>query len=144
MGPEQQNEEEARNDRRDGKGQIDERNEPLLAAKGELGQAPCGGDAEYRIQRDDDKGCDQRQPDGRQRVRLGQRREVDVRAPPERLCEDGREREQQDETDEAKRDGDEQSADERGFGRTAGAGRKLAGGSRREGGMVADGEAAMR
>lgn len=52
---EQQNEEEACNDRRYGEWQVNERNEPLLAAEGELGETPCGGYTEYRIQRHDDK-----------------------------------------------------------------------------------------
>ncbi len=85
LGAEQQNEDEARDDRRDGEGQLDQRDERRLAAEVELGDRPGGGDAEDRVQRNRDRGDDQRQPDRRPSVRLADRGEPHLPALAQRF-----------------------------------------------------------
>ena len=78
---EHQHVDQARDHRRDRERQVDQRDQQLLAAEIELGDRPGGRDAEHEVQRHGDGRGQQRQPDGRQRIGLDERREVDAPSP---------------------------------------------------------------
>ena len=67
--------------------QVDQRDQHALAGKVELGDRPRRRDAEHEVERHRDRRGEQRQPDRRQRVGLGDRREVDAEALLQRLDE---------------------------------------------------------
>ena len=70
---EQEDEDESGDNRRNGKRQIDERDEERAALEVELRDGPRHDDAHHRVDRHDDHGRKQRQLDGRQGVRFAQR-----------------------------------------------------------------------
>ena len=107
MQPEHEDVDEARDNRGDGEGQINERDEERLAAELKLGDAPRRGDAEEDVQRHGDGGHEEREFDGGDGVRLTQRAEVGVPALAQRLREDIDQRQQQEDAEEERRDRDE-------------------------------------
>ena len=68
--PEQQHEHHARDDRRHGKRQIDQRDQQLLAAELEFADRPCRGHAEDEVRRHRDGGGSERELQRRDRVGL--------------------------------------------------------------------------
>ena len=84
-GAEQQHVDQARDHRRHREGQVDQRGQEGLALELELGDRPGGGDAEDQVERHGDRRDQQRQPDRRQRVGIGQRLEDLGRPVAERL-----------------------------------------------------------
>ena len=77
---EEQHEDQARDDRRNGERQVDQRDQQALAHEIELGDRPGRGDAEHEIQRHGDAGRQQGQPDGRQRVGIVKRWQIEANA----------------------------------------------------------------
>lgn len=84
---EHQDEQQARDDGRDGKGQVDQGDDPCLAAPVELGDRPGRRNAEGRVQRHGDCAYQQRQPDRRLRIRFRQGSDRKSPAAPQRLVE---------------------------------------------------------
>ena len=83
---EEQHEDQAGDDRRDGERQVDQRDQEVLSPELELGDAPRGGHAEDEIDRHRDRCGQQREPGRTERVRLPDR--VPVRVSPfEKACE---------------------------------------------------------
>ena len=89
---EQQHEHHPRDDRRDGKRQVDERDEQLLSAELKLADGPRGGHAEHEIRRHRDGGGRQRQAKRGHRVGFGDRVDISTPAEPERFGENGGQR----------------------------------------------------
>ena len=78
LGAEEQHEDEARDHRRHGKRQVDQRDEQLASRKPEARDCPRRRDAERHVQRHRKPGHHRRQPQGTPRLRLGDRRPVDL------------------------------------------------------------------
>ena len=91
----------------------------LLPAKIELGDGPGRGDAEDDVERHRDGGDDQRQPDGGQRIGLGQRlqrhAEAFVEVPPKTP----RQRQHQEQRDEGNGERDKRPASSDGWSSVA-------------------------
>ena len=85
---EQQHIDQARDDRRHREGQVDQRVQDALALELELGDGPGGRETEDDIGGNGDGGDEQRQPDGGERVGVGEGGEIGAEACPERLDED--------------------------------------------------------
>ena len=105
---EKQDKDEAGHDRRDGEGQINERDQEGLAAKLELGDGPGGGDAEDEVERHADGRDEQGEPNRGERVRLGERTQIEPDARGERLIEDVDQRQQKKKQGKGERDGGEE------------------------------------
>ena len=90
--PEELNENQSGDDRRDGKGKIDQRREQALAAEIETGDRPRGANAKHSVCRHAQDRDDERQPDRRQRLRGLDRFDVGLRSVAKRLDEDEHER----------------------------------------------------
>ena len=103
---------QAGDDRRDREGQVDQRDQEGLARELELGDRPGGGDAEDEVERHRDRRDEQRQPDGRQRVGVGERGEDRRRSPCAKAsAKTGDQRQQQEEREEG--EGERRSARQR-------------------------------
>ena len=116
----QQHEDQPGDDRRDGEGQVNQRQQEVLAPELELGDGPGGGDAEQDVQRDGDRRRQQGQPDRAERVRVPQRLQVRPPAARERLREDGGQRQAEKEAQKRQCRQDEHQADRPGFRRQPG------------------------
>ena len=99
---------QARHHRRDRERQVDQRHQEGLAGEVELGNGPGGGDAEDGVERHGDGGGGQGQFDRGQRVFVAERRESLAPAVRQRLAEDHRQRQHQDQADEGQHDGAQQ------------------------------------
>ena len=115
VGAEGQHEAEARDDRRDGKRQVDQGDQQGLAAKVVFGDEPCGGDAEDGVQRHGDGGDDQGQLDRRCSLGVGEGFDGLERAFREGLGEDGDEGGEQQERQEDDDNGDQARSGTAGF-----------------------------
>jgi hypothetical protein len=104
---EQQHVDEARHHRRDREGQVDQGDEEALAPELELRDRPGGRDAEHQVERHRDRRDREGEPDRRPGVRVLEGFEIGRKALPERLDEDGRERQDQEQSEEQERDGEE-------------------------------------
>ena len=116
LAAEEQDEHHARDDRRHGERQIDQRDQQLLSAKLKLADRPCRGDAEDQVRRHRDRGGRQRQRERRHRVGFADRRHVGRPSQPKRFGEDGDERHREKEKQKTQRDGGQQPPDGRGLG----------------------------
>ncbi len=105
---EDQHVDQARDHRRHRERQVDQRDQQVLAAEAELGDRPGRGHAEDEVQRHRDRRGQQRQPDRVQRIRLGDRREIDAEPLLQRLVEHERQRHEQEQREERQRDADQQ------------------------------------
>ena len=90
--PEEQHEDDARDHRRDREGQVDQREQERAAREVEARDRPRGGEPEDQVGGHGDRGREQGEPEGRERVGLADRGEVRADAVLERLLEDERER----------------------------------------------------
>src|SRR5690606_7280208 len=84
-GAEKQDIDQARNDRRDRKGQVDQRDQEGLALEFELGDGPGGGNTEDDVERHGNGGDQEGQPDGRKRIGALQRLDIGADALPQGL-----------------------------------------------------------
>src|SRR5581483_424591 len=87
-----------------------ERYEQTLAAELEFRDRPGRRDAEKRVERHGDRGRQQREPDGGERVGVGERRQHGTEAFRERLGENDDERQQQEGDEEQERGADQDAA----------------------------------
>src|SRR5690606_31290896 len=99
--------------RRHREGQVDKRDEELLARKIELRDRPGGGDAEDEIEWNRDGGREQGKAYGGERVGIDEGGQVRFPALAQRLDEYGNEREQQEQREEAEGDAEHQALDPR-------------------------------
>src|SRR5262249_33108061 len=80
LGPEQEHIDQSRNHRRDREGKVYQRVEDALAWELELGDRPGGRQTEDDVGRNRDRGHEQGELDGGERVGLDQRRKVSPHA----------------------------------------------------------------
>src|SRR5690606_30131006 len=85
LGSEKQDVDQAGNHRRDGKRQIDQGREKTFALELEFGDRPRGGNAEDEVAEHRNDGHRQREPDRRQGIRFGYRRQVGRNSAQKRL-----------------------------------------------------------
>jgi hypothetical protein len=112
VGAEQHDEDEAGDDRRDRKRQVDQCDEQALAAELELRDRPGRADAEDRVDGDGDRRRDQRKPDRGAGVCIGKAPEVGCDALCEGLRHHGAEGRDQQQAHEGHGDSDQRDATE--------------------------------
>ena len=105
--PEQQHEQHPRDDRRDRKRYVDQRQQCLLAGKIEARDRPRCGDSEGNVERHRDRGGHQRQPNCGARLGIGDRGKVSADSFPQRLGENRDYRDENKQRDERHRDRDQ-------------------------------------
>ena len=123
LAAEQQHEHHARDDRRDRKGQIDERQEQVLAAEVELRDRPARADAEDQVGRHRDGGGQKRELHRGDGVGILHGCEVRTETVGKRLDEDRRQRQDQKEPEKREHDRDEHPPHKPRLGQLNGSGR---------------------
>ena len=113
---EQQHVDQARNDRRNGERQVDQREQQVLAAKLELGDGPRCRHAKHHVERHGNQRDGQRQDNRGQCIGLDQRFEINIHALLERLVEHARQRHEQEQREEDERHEDQRRTHPGGFG----------------------------
>lgn len=116
LGPEKRHKKKPRHHRRNRKRQLDERRQETLPHKPKLRDRPRARHSEEEIQRHCRRRGQKRQPDGRERVRVAQRRHVGPHSLLKRLRPQSHQRQHQKQTEKSNRHPYQRPANPRRFG----------------------------
>ena len=116
LAAENEDEDQARDHRRDRERQVDQGDEEAFSPELELRDRPGSGDAEDDVQRHRDRGDRQGQAHGGERIRLADRLQHRRDALSERLDQHHRQRQHDEEREEAEREHDQRDAQRRRLG----------------------------